>query len=258
MGSKTPVHPDDHCDKSQSFPSAMHIAVALELNSALLPALRKLHVALEAKAQAFGDISKIGRTHLMDATPLTLGQEFGGYAEQLWLGICRVERALPNVYKLAQGGTAEGTGLITKVGFDALVAVEVAAFTALPFLTPNMFEALAANDSMLEVHGALNVAAAPECCLMKMAHDLRMLIGMFYLLLNTIGMFHLSQDLVQPQIQVQPSTHPQAHTGSLSALTQGQGCGVSGDSTRARRSQTRARSTRVNHRSRRRARCSGC
>ena len=92
VGSKTLVHLNDHCNKS--FPSAMHIAVALELNSALLPALRKLHVALEAKAQAFGDISKIGRTHLMDATPLTLGQEFGGYAEQLWLGICRVERAL--------------------------------------------------------------------------------------------------------------------------------------------------------------------
>ena len=115
----------------------MHIAVALELNSALLPALRKLHVALEAKAQAFGDISKIGRTHLMDATPLTLGQEFGGFAEQLWLSIGRVERAL------AQGGTAVGTGLNTKVGFDPLATAEVAAFTALPFVTaPNKFEAL--------------------------------------------------------------------------------------------------------------------
>lgn len=177
VGSKTPVHPNDHCNKSQSsndtFPSAMHIAVALELNNALLPALRKLHVALEAKSQAFADIVKIGRTHLMDATPLTLGQEFGGYAEQMCLGIGRVERTLPNVYKLAQGGTAVGTGLNTKQGFDALVAAEVAAFTGLPFVTaPNKFEALAAHDAMLEVHGALNVVAAS---LMKVAHDLRML-----------------------------------------------------------------------------------
>merc|ERR1719300_781864 len=177
VGSKSPVHPNDHCNKSQSsndtFPSAMHIAVALELNNALLPALRKLHVALEAKSQAFADIVKIGRTHLMDATPLTLGQEFGGYAEQMCLGIGRVERTLPNVYKLAQGGTAVGTGLNTKEGFDALVASEVAAFTGLPFVTaPNKFEALAAHDAMLEVHGALNVLAAS---LMKIAHDIRML-----------------------------------------------------------------------------------
>merc|ERR1719242_2777145 len=171
VGSKSPVHPNDHCNKSQSsndtFPSAMHIAVGLELNHALLPALRKLHVALEAKSQAFADIVKIGRTHLMDATPLTLGQEFSGYAEQMLLGIGRVERTLGNVYKFAQGGTAVGTGLNTLVGFDALVAAEVAAFTGLPFVAaPNKFEALAAHDAMLEVHGALNVCAAS---LMKVA-----------------------------------------------------------------------------------------
>merc|ERR550532_1619670 len=177
VGSKSPVHPNDHVNKSQSsndtFPSAMHIAVGVELNSALLPSLKVIHEALSSKSREFKDIIKIGRTHLMDATPLTLGQEFSGYAQQMAHGIARIEGTLPHVYMLAQGGTAVGTGLNTKVGFDALVAKEVAAFTGLPFVTaPNKFEALAAHDAMVEVSGALNVVAAS---LMKVAHDIRML-----------------------------------------------------------------------------------
>merc|ERR1719295_1615976 len=158
VGSKSPVHPNDHVNKSQSsndtFPSSMHIAVGVELNSALLPALKVIHGALSSKSDEFKDIIKIGRTHLMDATPLTLGQEFSGYAQQMAHGIARIEGTLPHVYMLAQGGTAVGTGLNTKVGFDALVAKEVAAFTGLPFVT------------------APNVLAAS---LMKIAHDIRML-----------------------------------------------------------------------------------
>ena len=177
VGSKSPVHPNDHVNKSQSsndtFPSAMHIAVGVELNSALLPSLKGIHEALSSKSQEFADVIKIGRTHLMDATPLTLGQEFSGYAQQIVHGIARIEGSLPRVYMLAQGGTAVGTGLNTKEGFDVLVAEEVAAFTGLPFVTaPNKFEALAAHDAMVEVSGALNVLAAS---LMKIAHDIRML-----------------------------------------------------------------------------------
>lgn len=177
VGSKSPVHPNDHVNKSQSsndtFPSAMHIAVGVEVNSALLPALRVLEEALKAKSREFESVIKIGRTHLMDATPLTLGQEFSGYAQQMTHGIARVEATLPRVYLLAQGGTAVGTGLNSKVGFDQLVADEVAKFTGLPFMTaPNKFEALAAHDAMVEVSGALNVLAAS---LMKIAHDIRML-----------------------------------------------------------------------------------
>eukprot|EP00486_Rosalina_sp_Unknown_P008333 CAMPEP_0201579886 /NCGR_PEP_ID=MMETSP0190_2-20130828/27782_1 /ASSEMBLY_ACC=CAM_ASM_000263 /TAXON_ID=37353 /ORGANISM="Rosalina sp." /LENGTH=457 /DNA_ID=CAMNT_0048014969 /DNA_START=177 /DNA_END=1550 /DNA_ORIENTATION=- len=177
VGSKAPVHPNDHCNKSQSsndtFPSAMHIAVGIELNNSLLPSLKYLHENLDKKCKQFEDIIKIGRTHLMDATPITLGQEFSGYARQIELGIGRVESTLPNVYKLAQGGTAVGTGLNTKVGFDVAVAEEVAKFTGLPFVTsPNKFESLAAHDAMVEVSGALNVLCAS---LMKIAHDIRML-----------------------------------------------------------------------------------
>merc|ERR1719242_1082476 len=132
VGSKSPVHPNDHVNKSQSsndtFPSAMHIAVGVELNSALLPSLRALEEALRAKSEEFSSVIKIGRTHLMDATPLTLGQEFSGYAQQIEHGIGRVQNTLPNVYKLAQGGTAVGTGLNTKEGFDQLVGDEVSAF----------------------------------------------------------------------------------------------------------------------------------
>merc|ERR1719419_819594 len=177
VGSKHPVHPNDHVNKSQSsndsFPTAMHIAVARELHGALLPALEATHSALAAKAQQFGSVVKIGRTHLMDATPLTLGQEFSGYAEQMALGVARVRATLPRVYPLAQGGTAVGTGLNSRAGFDSLVAAEVAAFSGQPFVAAaNKFEALAAHDAMVEVSGALNVVAAS---LMKIASDIRLL-----------------------------------------------------------------------------------
>eukprot|EP01084_Bolivina_argentea_P167061 290012_1 len=177
VGSKIPVHPNDHVNKSQSsndtFPSVMHIAVALELNNSLLPALKYLYNNLFEKSNEFADIIKIGRTHLMDATPITLGQEFSGYAEQILNGIGRIENTLPNVYKLAQGGTAVGTGLNTFEGFDILVAKEVSNFTGLPFITaPNKFEALATHDTMVEVSGSLNTLATS---LMKIAHDIRML-----------------------------------------------------------------------------------
>eukprot|EP01084_Bolivina_argentea_P167060 290011_1 len=177
IGSKSPVHPNDHCNKSQSsndtFPSVMHIAVGIELNNTLLPSLKYIYGHLNSKSQEFESIIKIGRTHLMDATPITLGQEFSGYAEQILNGIGRIENTLPNVYKLAQGGTAVGTGLNTFEGFDILVAKEVSNFTGLPFITaPNKFEALATHDTMVEVSGSLNTLATS---LMKIAHDIRML-----------------------------------------------------------------------------------
>ncbi|MEZ5988157.1 MAG: class II fumarate hydratase [Planctomycetota bacterium] len=177
MGSKRPVHPNDHVNRGQSsndtFPTVMHIAAALEVARELLPALHRLHAALAAKAEAFAGIVKIGRTHLMDATPLTLGQEFSGYARQVELGIARVERALPSVLDLAQGGTAVGTGLNAKKGFDALFARKVAAETGLAFRpADNKFEALAAHDALVELSGALNVLATS---LMKVANDVRLL-----------------------------------------------------------------------------------
>ena len=151
----------------------MHIAAATEVTALLLPALEELRGALEAKAREFDDIIKIGRTHTMDATPLTLGQEFGGYAQQVAYGVERVERALPALLRLAQGGTAVGTGLNTKRGFDAAVAAQVADDTGLPFVTaPNKFEALAAHDSVVEMSGALNTVAVS---LMKVANDVRFL-----------------------------------------------------------------------------------
>merc|ERR1712209_74955 len=158
LGSKTPVHPNDHVNKSQSsndtYPTAMHIATAVEIHSVLIPGLKKLHDALEAKSQEFADIIKIGRTHTQDATPLTLGQEFGGYVQQLKNGIDRVEATLPRIYQLAAGGTAVGTGLNTRIGFAEKVAAKVADLTGLPFVTaPNKFEALAAHDAMVEVSG---------------------------------------------------------------------------------------------------------
>merc|ERR1711973_490890 len=151
VGSKSPVHPNDHVNKSQSsndtFPSAMHIAVGVELNSALLPSLKVIHEALSSKSQEFKDIIKIGRTHLMDATPLTLGQEFSGYAQQIEYGIARIEGALPRVYELAIGGTAVGTGLNTRIGFAEKMCERISALTSLPFVTaPNKFEGLAAHD----------------------------------------------------------------------------------------------------------------
>ncbi|THV24944.1 class II fumarate hydratase [Peteryoungia ipomoeae] len=176
-GSKTPVHPNDHVNMSQSsndtYPTAMHIAAAEHVVHHLLPALKHLHGALDAKAKAFVDIIKIGRTHTQDATPLTLGQEFSGYAAQVASAIKRIELTLPGLYELAQGGTAVGTGLNAPIGFAEKVAQEIAAITGLPFVTaPNKFEALAAHDAMVFAHGAINAAAA---ALFKVANDIRFL-----------------------------------------------------------------------------------
>merc|ERR1719357_809185 len=177
LGSKTPVHPNDHVNKSQSsndtYPTAMHIAVAVEVNSTLLPKLQALHDAISAKSDEFKDIIKIGRTHTQDATPLTLGQEFGGYAQQIAFGIERIKAALPHVYMLAAGGTAVGTGLNTRIGFAEKVADRVSQLTGLPFVTaPNKFEALAAHDALVHMSGALNTVATS---IMKIANDIRFL-----------------------------------------------------------------------------------
>ena len=177
MGTKSPVHPNDHCNRSQSsndtFPTAMHIASAMTAHDVLIPGLEKLHATLVAKSEAFKDIIKIGRTHTQDATPLTLGQEFGGYAFQIEQGIKRVKAALENIYALAQGGTAVGTGLNTKPGFAENVAKNIAKITGLPFMTaPNKFEALAAHDAIVEMSGALKTVAAS---LFKIANDVRLL-----------------------------------------------------------------------------------
>ncbi len=177
MGSKKPVHPNDHVNMGQSsndtFPTAMHIAAGCAVAQDLIPALRHLHGALDAKAKAFADIIKIGRTHTQDATPLTLGQEFGGYAHQVANGIARLEAALPRVLELAQGGTAVGTGINAKKGFAEAFATNVAEITGLAFVTaPNKFEALAAHDALVELSGAMNVIAAS---VMKIANDIRFL-----------------------------------------------------------------------------------
>jgi fumarate hydratase class II len=177
MGSKTPVHPNDHVNMSQSsndtYPTAMHIACAEEIHHRLLPALRTLANALNDKAQAWKDIIKIGRTHTQDATPLTLGQEFSGYTQQVLNGITRIEQTLPMLMQLAQGGTAVGTGLNAPVGFAELVAQRIAAIMGLAFTTaPNKFEALAAHDAMVFSHGAINTVAAS---LFKIANDIRLL-----------------------------------------------------------------------------------
>ena len=176
-GGKEPVHPNDHVNRGQSsndtFPTAMHIAAGEEAVALLIPALEHLHAALLKKSAEFQDVIKIGRTHLQDATPLTLGQEFSGYATQIAYGIERVRAALPRIYYLAQGGTAVGTGLNAKKGFAEAFAAEVASITGLPFVTaPNKFEALASHDAMVELSGALNVLAAS---LMKVANDVRLL-----------------------------------------------------------------------------------
>ncbi len=177
MGSKSPVHPNDHCNMGQSsndtFPTAMHVAIGMMARDTLLPGLHKLHDALAAKSEEFKDIIKIGRTHTQDATPLTLGQEFGGYTHQVKKGIERVEACLPDIYELAQGGTAVGTGLNTRKGFAEKVAAEIAAITGLPFVTaPNKFEALAAHDAMVMFSGALKTVAGS---LFKIANDMRLL-----------------------------------------------------------------------------------
>ena len=176
-GSKKPVHPNDHVNMSQSsndtYPTAMHIACAEEIVHRLLPALHKLHGALKTKSEAWKDIIKIGRTHTQHATPITLGQEFSGYAAQVENGIARIEQTLPKLMELAQGGTAVGTGLNAPVGFDVKVADRIAAITKLPFTTaPNKFEALAAHDAMVMSHGAINTTAAS---LFKIAQDIRFL-----------------------------------------------------------------------------------
>ena len=177
MGSKKPVHPNDHVNMSQSsndtYPTAMHIACAEEISHRLLPALAMLANALNDKAQAWKSIIKIGRTHTQDATPLTLGQEFSGYTQQVRNGIHRIEQTLPMLMQLAQGGTAVGTGLNAKPRFAKLVARLIAALTGLPFVTaPNKFEALAAHDAMVFSHGAINTVAAS---LFKIANDIRLL-----------------------------------------------------------------------------------
>jgi fumarate hydratase class II len=177
MGSKDPVHPNDHCNRSQSsndtFPTAMHIAAGEEVYRSLIPALKHLQSALQEKSERWADIIKIGRTHLQDATPLTLGQEFSGYAMQIKYGVDRVEAVLPRLMQLAQGGTAVGTGLNAKPGFAEKFAENVAAITKLDFVTAeNKFEALAAHDAMVELSGALNTIAAS---LFKIANDIRLL-----------------------------------------------------------------------------------
>jgi fumarate hydratase, class II len=177
LGSKRPIHPNDHVNMSQSsndtFPTAMHIAAAEEIVHRLLPSVAALRDALHDKEVAYADVTKIGRTHLMDAVPLTLGQEFSGYVAQLTADIERIELTLPGIYELAAGGSAVGTGLNTHPEFGERVAAAIAAMTGLPFLTaPNKFAALAAHDALLFTHGALRTLAAS---LMKIADDLRWL-----------------------------------------------------------------------------------
>jgi fumarate hydratase class II len=177
IGSKNPVHPNDHCNMGQSsndtFPTAMHVATAMTARDVLLPGLEKLHAGLQAKVEEFEGIIKIGRTHTQDATPLTLSQEFSGYTHQVAMGLTRVKDALGRIYELAQGGTAVGTGLNTPKGWDVQVAKNMAEITGLPFVTaPNKFEALAAHDAMVEMSGALKTVAAS---LFKIANDIRLL-----------------------------------------------------------------------------------
>ncbi|MBK8663902.1 MAG: class II fumarate hydratase [Ignavibacteriales bacterium] len=177
IGSKKPIHPNDDVNKAQSsndtFPTAMHIAAAMAVNERLIPMVTKLRDALAEKSKEFEDVIKIGRTHLMDATPLTLGQEFSGYVQQLTNGLKRIENSLPFVYELALGGTAVGTGLNTHPDFAIKSAAKIALITGLPFVTaPNKFESLAGHDAMVELHGVLKTLAAS---LMKIANDIRWL-----------------------------------------------------------------------------------
>ena len=176
-GAKSPVHPNDHVNRSQSsndsFPTAMHVAAVREIHARLLPGLARLHVALAAKAEAFAGIVKIGRTHLQDATPLTLGDAVGAWAHQVKIGIERIEASLPRLCQVAQGGTAVGTGVNAPAGFAEAFAEELAALTDLPFVSaPDKFEALAAHDAVVEASGALNTVAAS---LTKIANDVRLL-----------------------------------------------------------------------------------
>ena len=177
LGAKKPVHPNDHVNMSQSsndsVPTAMHIAAAIEIEKRLTPALTHLHAALDAKAKEFASIVKIGRTHTMDATPITLGQEFSGYAAQVASSLKRLAEASRELYPLAQGGTAVGTGINSQPEFAARFAKAIAALTGLPFVTaPNKFEQMAAHDAYVYVHGAINAAAT---ALFKIANDIRLL-----------------------------------------------------------------------------------
>ncbi len=177
IGSKKPVHPNDHVNRGQStndcFPTAMHVASVLMIEAELIPALEHFHAALDEKARAFDKIVKIGRTHLQDAVPMTLGQEFSGYAAQIGLAIERARDSLKRLYPLAQGGTAVGTGLNAKKGFAELFALEIAELTGKPFVTAaNKFEALASRDAMVEASGAMNTIAVS---FMKIANDIRLL-----------------------------------------------------------------------------------
>jgi fumarate hydratase class II len=177
IGTKNPVHPNDHCNMGQSsndtFPTAMHVAAATSAHQILIPGLTKLHQALEAKVLEFHGIIKIGRTHTMDATPLTLAQEFSGYSHQVYKGIQRVKSALINIYELAQGGTAVGTGLSTDKGWDTEVAKRISEITGLPFQTaPNKFEALASHDAIVELSSAVRTVAGS---VFKIANDIRFL-----------------------------------------------------------------------------------
>ena len=177
IGSKDPVHPNDHCNMAQSsndtFPTAMHIATAMASSDVLIPGLEKLEKALRSKIEEFDGIIKIGRTHTQDATPIRLSQEFSGYAHQVHMGIRRINNSLEDIYELAQGGTAVGTGLNTFEGWDTTVAKNISRITGLPFVTaPNKFEALAAHDAMVEISGSLKTVAAS---LFKIANDIRLL-----------------------------------------------------------------------------------
>ena len=196
IGSKSPVHPNDHVNMGQSsndtFPTVMHISAVEQIHSELIPALEHLHSALEKKSLEFKDIIKIGRTHLQDATPVTLGQEFSGYATQIKYGVVRVKSCLPRLSQLAQGGTAVGTGLNCKKGFAELFAKQVSQITGISFTTAeNKFEAMAAHDAVVEASGGINTVA---CSLMKIANDIRLLgsgprcgIGEIYLPENEPG-----------------------------------------------------------------------
>ncbi len=177
LGAKSPVHPNDHCNLSQStndaFPTAMHIATVEQLHKCLIPALQHLHQALLEKSQVWSDIIKIGRTHLQDATPLTLGQEFSAYTAQVQFGLDRIHDSLKRLFPLAQGGTAVGTGLNSKQGFAEQFAEQVASFTGLPFTSAaNKFEVMAAHDALVEISGVLNTLAVS---LNKIANDIRLL-----------------------------------------------------------------------------------
>ena len=176
-GTKKPVHPNDHVNKSQStndvFPTAMHIAIAIETKKKLLPSLELLNKELKNKVSKFKNIVKVGRTHLQDATPLTLGQEFSGYQFQLKESIKRIEKALEEIYFLAQGGTAVGTGLNARRNFDKQIIKEISKITKLPFkVSPNKFAALASHDAIVNFSGTMNTTAV---CLMKIANDIRFL-----------------------------------------------------------------------------------